>query len=151
MLSNAISLKRRSSDFKELLFKSISKISCSVGESRGNQHFIGNKGLYFNERYMSLMLSCRVKQMQSNATRLKRTSWVYQEFSSIISKITCSVGGRHEIWGFFEIKKLFFNQSYMFLISTCRVKRTLSNASWLKRLSWVFKELSLIIAKISCP
>ena len=52
----------------------------------------------------------------------------FQELSSIIFKISCSVVERYENRSFFEYKRLFIKQRYMFLWSTCRVKRYVKNA-----------------------
>ena len=96
------------------------------------------------------MLSCRVEQMQSNATRLKRTSWVFQELSSIVAKISCFIGEKHENPSFIENKILFFDESDMILLLTYRDKRMLSNATSFERISIVFKELSSNTPRISC-
>ena len=106
--------------------------------------------LCFQPTYMFLWLTCRVKQMLSNATREKQISWVFNELSSTISKISYSVSERHENRSFFENKRLFFKKRYMFLMLSSRVKRMLSNSTSLKPIYWVFKELSSIIPKISC-
>ena len=99
---------------------------------------------------MLLMLTWRVKRVLWYVTSLKRISWVLKELLSIISKMTCSADERHDSRRFFENKILFFYERYMFLVLACWDKRMLSNATCLKQISWLFKQLSLIIAKISC-
>ena len=64
---------------------------------------------FLKERYMFLLLPCRVKRMLSNETRFERISRVFKKLSSIIAKIFWSTwsGKRHENRSFFENKRLF--------------------------------------------
>ena len=68
----------------------------------------------------------------------------------IIEHIQNIVGERHENRSFFENKRLLFNSTYMFLWSSCSVKRMLSKEISFDGISGVFKELLMIINKIWC-
>ena len=132
MLWYATSLNKISWVFKELT-SIISKITCSADEKHDSRRFFENKVLFFNERYMFLVLACWNKRMLSNATHLKRISLIFKQLSLIIAKISCSVCDRHENRCSFVNKSLFFNERFMFFSLTCRVKWMLSNAKSSKR------------------
>ena len=148
MPSNETHFERISRVFKELS-SIVANISCFVGEKHENPRFIGNKILFFDESYMILILTCRDKRMLSNATSFERIPRVFKELSSNTPKISCSLGERQGNQSFFESKIFFFKERYMFLMLTCRVKRMISNATGLKSVTWIFKELLSIIATIS--
>ena len=116
-----------------MLSSIISKISWFVGERHKNRCIFKNKILFFNERYMFLVLACWDKRMLSNATCLKQISWLFKQLSLIIAEISCSVSDRRENRSSFVNKSLFFNERLMFLSLTCRVKQMLSNATSSKR------------------
>ena len=75
---------------------------------------------------------------------------VFIELSTIIHKISCSVGDMHENRRFFEISSLFLTETHMFLLSACSVQRILSFETSFKGIARVYRELSTIIPKISC-
>ena len=113
MLWNATRFERISVVFKETS-SIISKLQCIVVDLHENQNFFENKTLFFNKRYMFLTLTCRDTnaiewdQFEANVSS-------FPESSSIISKISCSVGEMQENRSLFVGKGLFFNDIYMFL------------------------------------
>ena len=75
---------------------------------------------------------------------------VFKVLSLIIPKISCYVGVMHENRRFSLNKSLFLKEPHMFLCSACRVQRMLSIETSFGGITRVFKDLSLIIPKISC-
>ena len=124
-------------------------MSCSVIENRENRRFIENKSLFLTETNMFLYSACRVQRTLSNDASFEGITRVFKQLSSIIPKMSFSVGALRENRHFWGNKSLFLTETDMFLRSACRVQRTLSNAARFEEITRVFKELSTIIPKIS--
>ena len=87
--------------------------------------------------------ACRVQRKLSNETTFEGITRVFEELSSIIYKISCSVGEMHENRGFFKIKSVILKETH--LCSDCIVNQILSNEDRIEGITRVFKELSSII------
>ena len=98
---------------------------------------------------MSLWSTSRFQRTLSIETSFEGIARVLEELSSIIYKILCFVGERHENRRFFENERIFFKERYMCLWSASRVQRMLSIETSFEGITRVIKELSSIISKIS--
>ena len=115
-----------------------------------NRRFTENESLFLKGIHMSLCSACGVQLILSIQTSFKWLTRVLRELSTIITKISCSVGVLHENRRFFRNKSLFLKGTNMFLSSACRVHRFLSIQTSFEAITRVFKELSTNIPKISC-
>ena len=134
--------------FKELS-SIIPKISCSVGEMHENRSFLENKALFLQETLMFLCSACRVQRILSIEASFEGITRAFKELTSIIPKMSCSVSEMHENRRFYENKSLFLKEAHIFLCSACRIQRFLSIETSFDGITKVFKELSLIIPKMS--
>ena len=80
--------------------------------------------------------------MLSIETSFEGMTRVFNELSTIIHKISCSVGEMHENRCFFDNSSLFLTEARMFLRSASSVQRMLSIKTSFERITRVFKELS---------
>ena len=113
-----------------------------------NPSFFENKSEFFKETHMVLCSASRVQRILSIQISFEGITRVFEELSSIIYKISCSVGEMHENRGFFKIKSVILKETH--LCSDCIVNQILSNEDRIEGITRVFKELSTIIPKISC-
>ena len=82
-----------------------------------NRRFFENKSLFLTETHMFLGSACRVQRILSIGASFEGITPVFKKLSSIIPKISCSVGELQETGRLFENKSIFLTETHMYLCS----------------------------------